>query len=89
VGSTSPQTPGTPISFTASATGGSGTPEYTFYWKNPVSGIWTSTDYSTTAIWNWDTTNLPLGVYDIQVWARNVGAAVAYEAWTTLVFTLE
>jgi hypothetical protein len=37
----------------------------------------------------WNTTGLPAGTYNIQVWARNVGSAAAYEAWMSTAYVLQ
>ena len=66
--------------WTGEASGGSGTPEYQFWLYNGTT--WSSTPYSTTNTWTWETLGLPTGTYSVQVWARNVGSSAAYEAFT-------
>jgi FtsP/CotA-like multicopper oxidase with cupredoxin domain len=84
---TSPQPSGTSITFDATATGGSGTPEYQLWVWNPVAGSWSSSAYGTSPL-TWTTTGLPAGTYDIRVWARNVGSTASYEAYTGTTYTL-
>jgi spore germination protein YaaH len=75
---TSPQIPGTPITFTGSAFC-AGTPEYRF-WTSPPGGGWSvSQPYSTTATSVWDTTGKALGTYRFEVDARNLGSPVSYD----------
>ena len=70
-----PQSPGTPVTWTAAASGGSGTYEYQFLVYS--GGTWSlGRAYSATPTWNWDTSGLTNGTYVIAVWARNVGATV-------------
>ena len=84
----SPRPVGTGIIFTAAASGGSGSYEYYFGYRNP-SGTWTDGQaYSTKQTWNWNTTGLPAGVYTVQVWARNAGSSASYEAYNGLSYTL-
>jgi hypothetical protein len=86
----SPQQPGAKITFTAAATGGSGSYQYYFTVLNPNTGTWSvGQAYSSTASWTWDTTGLGNGTYTIQVWARNAGSTAQYEAWTSVKFTLD
>jgi len=83
-----PQQVGAQITFTAAASGGSGSYEYQFRLRNP-SGVWSvARDYSSTSSWTWNTTNLAIGKYYIEVWARNAGSTAAWEAYKTMSFTL-
>ena len=85
----SPQTVGTKVDFTASASGGSGSYEYQYFIQNPL-GIWTnSKPYSSSNTWTWDTVNAVTGTYSIQVWARTTGSSsTSYEAWKGIKYTL-
>jgi len=78
----SPQAVGTPqVVFNASATGGSGTYEYAFYYRLPTATTWTlMQSYSQNASWTWNTSAVPAGTYYIQVYARSAGSTAAYEA---------
>ena len=74
------------VTFTALASGGSGTYEYNFRYQDPVTGLWTVVQaYSTENTWNWTPTNP--GIHTIEVQARNVGSTAAYE--TTKILTFE
>ncbi len=85
----SPQTPGAQITFTAAATGGSGSYQYYFTVFNPNTGAWSvGQAYSSNASWTWNTTGLGIGAYTIQVWVRSAGSTAPYEAWTGVQFTL-
>jgi FtsP/CotA-like multicopper oxidase with cupredoxin domain len=83
----SPQAPGTTVTFTPTATGGSGNIEYQLWVYNPVTAAWTGSAYGPTPV-TWNTTGLPDGTYNIQVFARNVGATADYEAFTATSYTL-
>jgi len=83
----SPSSIGLNIFFNALATGGSGTPQYQFLIQNPSTGSWTSSEYGTSSF-AWTTAGLPTGTYNIQVRARNIGSTAAYEAYTTMSYTL-
>jgi len=84
----SPQTVGGNVTFIATAVGTSGSYEYQFVLKNPQ-GIWSVVrDYGSINSWTWDTAAAQPGSYMLQVWARNAGATVSYEAWKGLAFTL-
>jgi len=70
-----PQTSGTPVTFIAAATGGSGTYEYKFWLFNGTS--WSMVqDYSTVPFWTWSTSGLTAGAYTIAVDARNAGTLI-------------
>jgi alpha-tubulin suppressor-like RCC1 family protein len=82
-----PATPaivGTPITFTASASGGSGSYQYKFLLKAPGGALQTVQDYSATAIWTWMTADLAPGSYQVVVYARNVGSTMSYEAFRSI-----
>jgi hypothetical protein len=73
------------VQWKAVATGGSETPEYQFWLHNGTS--WSiGRAYGTDNTWTWNTATplLPTGTYSVQVWARNVGSAAAYEAFTSV-----
>ncbi len=84
----SPQTIGTTVTLTASASGGSGTYEYRFWLYNNGWNI--VKDYAVPGnSWNWDTTGLAAGTHFLTVWARDVGSAAPYEAYFTIPFDLQ
>ena len=75
---TSPQIPGTAVTFTGSAFC-AGTGQYRF-WSSPPGAAWSIVqDYSTTNNVVWDTTGKPLGTYRWEVDARNLGSSVSYD----------
>jgi hypothetical protein len=77
----SPQIQGVVVTFTAAATGGSGSYEYKFWLKNPKTGLWSAVQaYSGNAVWQWNTSGADLGTYEIHVWARNAGSTATSEA---------
>jgi hypothetical protein len=81
----SPQPPGNPFAFTASATT-CPSPLYKF-WVLAPGGKWTMQRNYGGASWSWNTGGLPPGTYQIGVWARQPGTANAYDAFgvTTVV----
>jgi len=84
----SPQSVGNAITLTAAASGGSGSYEYQFRLRNPA-GAWSvARGYGTAPSWTWDTTSLAAGSYKIEVWARNVGSASAWEAYKNMNLSL-
>ncbi len=85
----SPQQTGAKITFIAAASGGSGSYQYYFTFRNPNTGVWSvGQAYSSNASWTWDTTGLGTGTYSIQVWAKSVGSTAAYEAYKSISYTL-
>jgi hypothetical protein len=85
----SPCPVGTSVTFKASASGGSGSYQYQFLVKNPVSGWATTQAYSTNSSFIWNTPGLPTGTYYIQVMARNLGSTAIYEASKTIKYILK
>ena len=70
---------GTTVSFTAGASGCSN-PEFE-YWVLAPGGYWQLLRGYGTASFNWNTSALPAGTYQIAVWARQQGSGTAtYEA---------
>jgi hypothetical protein len=83
----SPQLPGTSVTWTAAASGGSGTYEYKFdLWDG--SSFSTVQSYGASATWTWNTTGLALGNYSVQVQARSAGSIASYEAVQIVPYTL-
>jgi len=87
---TSPQARGTAITFTASATGTSGSYVYQYKLRTP-SGVWSvARNYSSTPTWTWSTTaGQAAGTYKIEVWAKNAGSNASWEAYRNMNFTLQ
>ncbi|MHB8773461.1 MAG: hypothetical protein ACYC7J_20920, partial [Syntrophales bacterium] len=85
----SPRAVGTVVTFTAAASGGSGSYQYYFTYRTPAGSWVAARAYSSTPTWAWNTTGLATGVYTIQVWARNAGSAASYEAYKSLSYTLQ
>jgi hypothetical protein len=70
---------GTTITFTASATG-CASAEYRFWVIRP-GGTWQALTpgFVSANTFTWDTTFLPLGMWQVTVWARSAGSAASYE----------
>ena len=85
---TSPQIPGTTITFTGSAFC-AGTAEYRFWISTPAGGWTVTRPYSTSSTWAWTPpATSALGTYQIEVDARNLGSSVAYDTFATMSFRL-
>jgi hypothetical protein len=85
----SPHLIGTPVAFTAAASGGTGTVEYKFLRKAPGAAIYTiEQDYSSDGTWSWNAGPGEAGTHTIQVHARSVGSAASYEANKTLAYSV-
>jgi hypothetical protein len=79
---------GPTVLVTAAGAGGAGSYEYQF-WLNNGAGWTMVRDYNATNTWNWDTTGLALGTYQIQANVRNAGSTVLpYEAAKILNFAI-
>jgi hypothetical protein len=71
----SPRASGTPVTFTAIASG-CASPLYQFWMLAPGSSTWTVAQaYSNLATFSWTTTGKPAGIYRFSVWARDSGSA--------------
>ena len=80
-----PQTQGVHVTFTASASGGTGVYEYAFWLYDPLSGTWVPVQsYGSNAQWDWDTTGYAPGDYFVMVWARSVGSTAPYDVCRSL-----
>ena len=83
----SPQLPGTAITFTPAVIC-QGTPEYRFLTRS-ASGAWTiAQDYGIGATLKWDTTQMAYGDYYVGVHVRTTGTGVAYESYTSIPYGL-
>ena len=73
---------GTSVVFTAAASGGSGSYQYRFWLL--TGSTWTMVqDYSSSAIWTWNTTGVVPGYYLVAVHSRTVGSTASSEAGNT------
>jgi FtsP/CotA-like multicopper oxidase with cupredoxin domain len=87
-------TPGSPqragiaqVAFNSVATGTTNNYEYMYMQK--INGVWTTVrNYSTSPSYIWASSAQPAGTYWFQVYARNVGSAVTYEAAKAMSFTI-
>jgi hypothetical protein len=71
----------TPITWTATATGGLPPLQYQF-WRFREGAGWTMVrDYSTTNTFSWTPGANDGGRYALQVWVRSAGSSAAYDAW--------
>ena len=69
---------GTPVTWTAATSGGTGPYSYRFYVFNGTT--WSiARDWAASNVWTW----IPqaAGTYSFQVWQRNTGSAAPYDAW--------
>jgi probable HAF family extracellular repeat protein len=87
-GVASPVSVGTPVTFTAVASGGSGSYQYKYLLKAPGGTLTTVRDYASTATWNWTTTGLAAGTYQVVVHARNAGSTKSYETYKSITYAL-
>jgi len=79
---------GTTVTFTASSTG-CPNPIYEF-WLQDTTGTWTMVQgFSTSNTWQWNTTGLAKGTYNVHVWANQQGADTStWEAYGASTITL-
>jgi len=83
----SPQSAGTTITFTATASC-TGTPQYRF-WVRAPGGTWAiMQDYGASSTFAWNTAGKIAGTYAIEVDVRNAGSTVSYESVSNLTYTL-
>ena len=79
------QTAGTTITFSAAASGGTGTYQYRFWVHDGTS--WTIVqDFGSASSYAW--TPRSAGTYVVQVHARSAGSTAQYEAWTGIEYTV-
>jgi hypothetical protein len=83
----SPQTPGTAVVLTATATC-PGTPQYRLSIAKPNQSYGVVQDYGSASTYSWNTTGQPLGGYGLRAEVRNVGATTAAEASAGVTYTL-
>jgi hypothetical protein len=80
-----PSTVGTPITWTASATGGAPPLEYQF-WRLDADGWHIGQAYSPSASYTWTPGAGTEGTHAVQVWIRGVGPGGSYETWASTGF---
>src|SRR5207245_3278673 len=71
--------PGSMFSLSASATT-CPQPQYEF-WLKQASGSWAVTQGWGGGVYNWNSSGLPAGTYQLGVWARQAGATSSYDAY--------
>jgi N-acetylmuramoyl-L-alanine amidase len=82
VSSSFPVSVGTPITWTATASGGTTTAlEYRFIIFNQTTGWRVLQEYSSNRSVTWTPTTQEAGTNALQVWVRSVGSASVYEDW--------
>jgi PQQ enzyme repeat len=75
-----PQAPGATVIFTASSNSCT-SPLYQF-WLLPPGGGWTvKQSYSATTTWSWNTSGMPIGPYQVGVWAKASASTASYDAF--------
>jgi hypothetical protein len=84
----SPASVGTPVTFTAAASGGSGSYEYMFLLRAPGGTLDPVQAYSSTPTWNWNTTGVTTGTYQVVVRARNAGSTRSYETYQSISYAV-
>jgi hypothetical protein len=83
----SPVTPGTSVTFTGAATGGSGSYEYEFLGRAAGSPVWSvAQPYGPTPSWTWSSV---AGSWEVQVNARSAGSSSPAEATQTVNFIVQ
>jgi hypothetical protein len=74
--------PGTSVTWTADASSGTGPVEYRFIRYSIQDNAWTiAREWSTDRRFTWTPSTSDYGSYWLQVWARTVGSAAAYDDW--------
>jgi hypothetical protein len=84
----SPQQPGATVHFTATAAGC--TQQFFQWWVRDKAGVWNIGSFYglDNNAFTWDTTGLPMGTYQIGVWAKQQGNPKLYEAFAFVTYTL-
>lgn len=83
----SPKVAGTIVKFTAEGIGGSGDYEYQFI-QNSGNSSSVVKDYSESNEFEWNTTGLVAGTYVHQVFVRNVGSTLPFEARKSISYSI-
>ncbi len=78
----SPIRSSTPVTWTATASGGNGSLEYQFWRYNNTTHTWTVVQgYGPQNTYTWQPAPGDVGSYGLQVWVRSVGSSASWEAW--------
>ena len=74
---------GTPVTWTALASGGSAGPlQYQFWRYNQGTGLWTMAQaYGSSRTYTWTPAAGEEGTYSLQVWVRSAGSSATYQGW--------
>lgn len=83
----SPGVKGSTVTITASASS-CGTPQYQFWLQPPGSPYAIAQAYSSSPVFNWDTSSATVGTWAISVWVKAQGSNQAYEASTGQYYTI-
>jgi cysteine-rich secretory family protein len=75
-----PQAPGATVLFTASANTCT-TALYQFWMLSPGGGWTVKQPYSAVTTWSWNSSGMPLGTYQVGVWAKASASAASYDAF--------
>src|SRR4029077_18600120 len=86
--SSTPQVAGTPVLLTATTTCGT-TPLYQFWVVTPDHVFHMLHDYSSSATSNWATFDTQIGNYTLEVLVKNTGSLGAYDAFTTIPYSMQ
>ena len=79
---TFPSNVGTPVTWTATAQGGTASPlQYKFLLYTEGGGWTLLRDWGTQNTFTWTPTNADVGTHLLQVWVRSAGSAAPYEGW--------
>jgi N-acetylmuramoyl-L-alanine amidase len=76
-----PSPTGTPITWTATASGGTAALEYRFVIYNASTGWRVLQEYSPSRSTTWTPRAQDAGTYAVQVWVRSTGSASSFEDW--------
>jgi subtilisin len=78
----SPIRSNTPVTWSATTSGGNGSLEYQFWRYNNTTHTWTVVQgYGPQNTYTWQPTPSEIGSYGLQVWVRSVGSSASWEAW--------
>jgi len=86
VDTTFPASRGTPITWTATASGGTSALEYRFVIYNASTGWRVLKEYSQSQAATWTPGANEAGTYALQVWVRSTGSASSFEDWQGTAF---